>query len=97
MNLENIWKENNGMAEHWKDISGYEGLYSVSDTGLVKTHIYNKILKPPDIYSYPYCADHLEEAMVDMAKAVWKDDKGMQAVAIAMAQEAVRRKYRKEK
>lgn len=34
------------MTEHWKDISGYEGLYSVSDTGLVKTHIYNKILKP---------------------------------------------------
>ena len=31
------------MEEHWKDISGYEGLYSVSDTGLVKTHIYNKI------------------------------------------------------
>ena len=34
------------MEEHWKDIQGYEGLYSVSDTGLVKTHIYNKILKP---------------------------------------------------
>ena len=51
----------------------------------------------PDIPSYPYCADHLEEAMVDMAKAAWKDDKYMQAVAIAMAQEAVRRKYRKEK
>ena len=34
------------MEEHWKDISGYEGLYSVSDTGLVKIHIYNKILKP---------------------------------------------------
>lgn len=34
------------MEEHWKDISGYEGLYSVSNTGLVKTHIYNKILKP---------------------------------------------------
>ena len=50
----------------------------------------------PDIPSYPYCADHLEKAMIDMAKVVWKDDKGMQAVAIAMAQEAVRRKYRKE-
>lgn len=34
------------MEEHWKDIQGYEGLYSDSDTGLVKTHIYNKILKP---------------------------------------------------
>ena len=34
------------MVEYWKDIQGYEGLYSVSATGLIKTHIYNKILKP---------------------------------------------------
>lgn len=34
------------MEEHWKDIQGYEGLYAVSDTGIVKTFIYNKILKP---------------------------------------------------
>lgn len=44
-------------------------------------------------WSYPYCADHLEEAMVDMAKAVWKDDKGMQSVAIYQAKQAVK-KYR---
>ncbi len=49
----------------------------------------------PDIPSYPYCADHLEEAMIDMAKAVWKDDKGMQVMAIVMA-EAARDKYKKE-
>ena len=47
----------------------------------------------PDIPSHPYCADHLEEAMVDMAKAVWKDDKGMQAVAIYQSKQAVK-KYR---
>lgn len=51
-------------------------------------------LVDPDIPSYPYCAEHLEEAMIDMAKVVWKDDKGMQAVAIASAKESVR-KYRK--
>ncbi len=34
------------MEEHWKDIQGYESLYAVSDTGVVKTFIYNKILKP---------------------------------------------------
>lgn len=47
----------------------------------------------PDIPSNPYCADHLEEAMVDVAKAVWKDDKGMQALAIYQAKQAVN-KYR---
>ena len=47
----------------------------------------------PDIPSYPYCADHLEEAMVDVAKAVWKDDKGMQSVAIYQAKQAAK-KYR---
>lgn len=48
----------------------------------------------PDIQSSPYCTDHLEEAMVDMAKWIWKDDKGMQAVAIHHAK-AVADKYRK--
>ena len=47
----------------------------------------------PDIPSNPYCADHLEEAMIDVAKAVWKDDKGMQAVAIYQAKQAAN-KYR---
>jgi hypothetical protein len=47
----------------------------------------------PDIPSNPYCADHLEEAMADVAKAVWKDDKEMQAVAIYQAKQAVK-KYR---
>ena len=49
----------------------------------------------PDIPSHPYCADHLEEAMIDMAKVVWKDNKGMQAMAIQMAKIAAE-KYRKE-
>ena len=49
----------------------------------------------PDIPSYPYCADHLEEAMIDMAKAIWKDDDGMLAVAINMARETAK-KYRNE-
>lgn len=30
----------------WKDIEGYKGLYQVSNTGLVKSLITNKILKP---------------------------------------------------
>lgn len=50
----------------------------------------------PDIPSYPYCADHLYDAMVEMAKAVWKDDKGMQAIAIYHAKETVE-KYKKGK
>lgn len=41
----------------------------------------------PDIPSYPYCTECLEKAMIDMAKLVWKGDKGMQAMAIAMAHE----------
>ena len=53
-------------------------------------------LVDPDIPSYPYCADHLEEAMIDMAKTVWKDDKGMQAVAIYHAKETVK-KYKERK
>ena len=48
----------------------------------------------PDIQSSPYCADHLEEAMVDMAKWIWQDDKGMQAIAIHHAK-AASDKYRK--
>lgn len=47
----------------------------------------------PDIPSHPYCAHHLEEAMIGVAKAVWKDDKGMQAVAICIAKETAN-KYR---
>ena len=34
------------MKEIWKDIIGYEGLYSVSNTGLVKRVTTNKIKKP---------------------------------------------------
>ena len=30
----------------WKDIKGYEGLYAVSNTGLVKGKKYNRVLKP---------------------------------------------------
>lgn len=43
----------------------------------------------PDIPSHPYCADHLYDAMVEMAKAVWKDDNGMQAIAIYQAKKTV--------
>ena len=39
------------------------------------------------IPSYPYCAEHLENAMIDMAKTVWKYDNGMQAIAIYQAKE----------
>ena len=49
----------------------------------------------PDIPSYPYCAEHLEKAMIDMAKVVWKEDKGMQAIAILQAREAVK-KYKQK-
>ena len=48
----------------------------------------------PDIPSYPYCADHLYEAMVNLAKTVWRDDKGMQLIAIEQAKRTVE-KYRK--
>ena len=44
-----------------------------------------------DIPSYPYCAEHLEKAMIDMAKAVWKDDKDMQAIAIYQAKETAKK------
>jgi len=49
----------------------------------------------PDIPSYPYCADHLEEAMIDLAKAIYKNDKKMLVIAEYQAKEAVK-KYRKE-
>ena len=49
----------------------------------------------PDIPSYPYCADHLEQAMIDTAKAVWSDDKDMLVIAKYQAKKAVE-KYRKE-
>ena len=45
----------------------------------------------PDIPSHPYCADCLEGAMIEMAKAVWKDDKGMQAIAIWQAKETAKK------
>ena len=47
----------------------------------------------PDIPSYPYCADHLEQAMIEVAEAVWKDDKGMQLIAKYQAKQAAD-KYR---
>lgn len=50
----------------------------------------------PDIPSNPYCADHLYDAMVDMAEAVWPNDKGMQAIAKAQAAKA-REKYKQSK
>ena len=41
------------MKEIWKDIIGYEGLYSVSNTGLVKRVTTNKI-KNPSLNSWGY-------------------------------------------
>ena len=41
------------MKEIWKDIIGYEGLYSVSNTGLVKRVTTNKI-KYPSLNSWGY-------------------------------------------
>lgn len=48
----------------------------------------------PDIPSYPYCPACLEKAMIEMAKVVWKDNEGMQAIAVMQAREA-RKKYEK--
>ena len=48
----------------------------------------------PDIPSYPYCPACLEKAMIEMAKVVWKDDDGMQAIAVMQARET-RKKYEK--
>lgn len=50
----------------------------------------------PDIPSHPYCADCLHDAMIDMAKAVWSDDKDMQVLAKAIAENA-REKYKQIK
>ena len=48
----------------------------------------------PDIQAHPYCADCLEKAMVDLAKALWKDDKGMILIAKDMAKKTAD-KFRK--
>lgn len=41
------------MEEIWKDVPDYQGLYSISDLGRVKSSYYNKILKPSyDRYGY---------------------------------------------
>ena len=47
----------------------------------------------PDIPSYPYCADHLEKAMIEVAEAVWKDDEEMLVIAKYQAKQAAE-KYR---
>ena len=49
----------------------------------------------PDIPSHPYCAEHLEKAMIGMAKTVFKDNVEMMMVAMFHAKETVK-KYRKE-
>ncbi len=49
----------------------------------------------PDIPSYPYCAEHLEEAMIEVSRAIWKDDKGMQMLAEHIAKETAK-KYKEE-
>ena len=41
------------MKEIWKDIIGYEGFYSISNTGLVKRVTTNKI-KYPSLNSWGY-------------------------------------------
>lgn len=45
----------------------------------------------PDIPSYPYCPDCLAKAMVDMAKKVWPNDKGMQALAQYKAKQVLKK------
>lgn len=35
----------------------------------------------PDIPSNPYCDECLDKAILEMAKAVWPDDPGMQVIA----------------
>ena len=47
----------------------------------------------PDIPSYPYCADHLEKAMIEVAEAVWKDKEDMLIIAKYQAKQAAD-KYR---
>jgi hypothetical protein len=34
------------MAEQWRDVSGYNGIYQVSDLGEVRNTHTNKILQP---------------------------------------------------
>ena len=50
----------------------------------------------PDIPSYPYCADCLYDAMIELAKVIWKDNKGMLLIAREQAKEAVE-KYKQNK
>ena len=47
----------------------------------------------PDIPSYPYCADHLEKAMIEVAEAVWKDKEDMLIIARYQAKQ-IADKYR---
>ena len=47
----------------------------------------------PDIPSYPYCADHLEKAMIEVAEAVWMDKEDMLIIAKYQAKQAAD-KYR---
>ena len=49
----------------------------------------------PDIPSHPYCADCLEKAMVETAKALWPDDEIMQHIAEEQARQAVE-KYKEK-
>lgn len=49
-----------------------------------------------DIPSYPYCADHLYEAMVSMAEAVWEDDKVMQLIVKERAKRIMEKYKQKE-
>ena len=49
----------------------------------------------PDIPSYPYCADHLEKAMIEVAEAVWKDKEDMLIIAKYQAKQAAD-KYREQ-
>lgn len=39
--------------EIWKDIEGYDGLYQVSNEGMVKSLRNNKILKPSNLGELP--------------------------------------------
>ena len=47
----------------------------------------------PDIPSYPYCADCLYDAMIELAASVWPDDEVMQFIAREQAKRA-REKYK---
>ena len=42
-------KEQCGMAEQWRDIEGYDGIYQVSDQGQVRNTHTSKILQPVKI------------------------------------------------